>query len=161
MQPGHEELIICFVNIRNWGRGVRKRSDDSAFELLTDLYEKVLPIAEEHEGRIVKVMGDGALIIWKPEHATEAVSAVKQMRSRFDDLQEVFKPDRPMSMAAALTLGPAIAREMGPPSIRRWDVIGEPVNCAVLLNREHDFVITQSVADAAEMDLSDIAVLED
>ncbi len=144
------ELLVCFVDIKKWLRGTSTKSAQETFRCLTEIYEKVLPIAEEHGGQLLKVIGDAALIVWEPGDTKRAIEAARIMRAEFAKLQEKFQPAEPMQMSVAMALGPVIAGEMGPPSIRRFDVIGEPVNTAAVMLRGHDFAITQQVAAAAE-----------
>ena len=155
-----QELIICFVDINNWLRGTAGRDPDEVFAFLSDVYEQVLPLAEDHGGRLVKVMGDAALIVWEPADATRAIEAARAMRATLDELQQDFRPAEPMSLGVAMALGTAIAGEMGPPSIRRFDVIGDPVNAVALMVRGHEFAITRQVADAAhDADLTGIEIV--
>ena len=153
-----QELLICFVDIRRWLRGTAEKRPDEVFAFLTDMYEKVLPLAEDHGGRLVKVMGDAALIVWDPADAARAIGAARAMRAKLAELQQDFGPAEPMSLGVAMSLGAVIAGEMGPPSIRRFDVIGDPVNAAALMLRGHDFAITSQVADAAQA--TDLAGIE-
>jgi len=152
-------MLVCFVDIKKWLRGTSTKSAQETFRFLTDVYEKILPIAEEYEGRLVKLMGDAAMIVWEPADAKRAIEAARIMRAEFDKLQENFQPAEPMQMGVTMAVGRVMAGEMGPPSIRRFDVIGEPANTAALMMRDHDFAITQQVAAAAEgADLAGIEI---
>lgn len=161
MAAEQERLLVCFVAVKNWSQGIQGRPDKEVFAFLNDLYETVLPIAEDHDGRIVKVMGDAAMIIYRPRDTAKAIEAVRKMRERFDELQKAFEPAVPLQLSGAMDVGPAIAREMGPEAIRTCDVIGQPVNTATELQPDHDFVITRVVADeAGETDLGGIEIVE-
>lgn len=159
--PGRERLVVCFVGVKDWARGVKNKPDAAVFEFLSDFHETVLPIAEDHDGRIVSVTGDVALIIFKPPEANKAVGAVRAMRERFDELQEAFDPAFSLELSAAMDVGEASVEQMGPPSMRRLQVTGRPVSTATQLRAEHDFAITTEVADEAEdADLSGIEIIE-
>ena len=155
-----KELVVCFADIRHWLRGIEGKSPWQAFTFLTSVYEEVLPIAEASAGQLVKVMGDAALIVWEPQDASPAVEASRRMREEFDKLQKAFGPCEPMTLAVAMALGPVIAGEMGPPSIRRFDVFGHAANLAARLLRGADFTITKHLAQAASgADLTGIDVV--
>ena len=156
------DVVVCFLDIKKWRRGTHGKSPGEVFSILCDVYEKVLPIAEEHGGRLVKVMGDAALIVWETAEAPRAIAAVRRMRDEFRKLQDGLHPAEPMGISASLTLGPVMAGDMGPSSIRRFDVVGEPVNAAATMLRGRDFAITQKVADSApDVDLTGIEIVRE
>ena len=160
-KPEPVEMLICFVDIGGWLRATEQKSRDEVFEFLTRFYEQVVPLAEEHGGRVVKLMGDAALIVWQPEEAASAIEGARVMLAEFDALVADFSLSEPLNLHVAMASGPVIAAEMGPPSIRRFDVIGDAVNNAALMLRYCDFTITQAVADAAgDTDLSGIDIVE-
>ena len=163
MAQKHEpvELLICFVDIGGWLRATKQKSRDEVFEFLTRFYEQVVPLAEEYGGRLVKLMGDAALIVWPPEETAGAIEGARAMLARFDTQVADFSLSEPLKLHVAMASGPVIAAEMGPESIRRFDVIGDAVNDAALMLRHCDFTITQAVADAAgDADLSGIDIVE-
>ncbi len=169
MAQQHEpvELLICFVDIGGWLRATEQKSRDEVFDLLTGFYEQVVPIAEEYGGRLVKLMGDAALIVWQAEEAAGAIEGARAMLAAFDALvaesirHAEVSLSEPLNLHVAMASGPVIATEMGPPSIRRFDVIGDAVNNAALMLRYCDFTITQAVAAAAgDADLSGIDIVE-
>ncbi len=163
MAQQHEpvEMLICFVDIGGWLRATEQKSRDEVFDLLTGFYERVVPIAEEYGGRLVKLMGDAALIVWQAEEAAGAIEGARAMLAAFDALTAEVSLSEPLNLHVAMASGPVIATEMGPPSIRRFDVIGDAVNNAALMLRYCDFTITQAVAAAAgDTDLSGIDIVE-
>jgi len=57
-------------------------------------------------------------------------------------------------------MGPVVAGEMGPPSIRRFDVIGDAANQAARQLRQGEVVISAAVAGAAgDVDLEGVVVV--
>jgi class 3 adenylate cyclase len=65
-----------------------------------------------------------------------------------------------MTLAVAMALGPVIAGEMGPASIRRFDVFGHAANLAARLLRGADFRVTEHLAEAAsDADLAGIDIV--
>jgi adenylate cyclase len=155
-------MIVGFVDIREYLKGTEGRTPEELYGFLADFYEQVLPIAEQHGGRLVKTIGDAAMIVWPSDGAGEALQAAGEMRAEFERLREEFADEASMRLAVSLAMGPVIAGEMGPPSIRRYDVIGDAANRAALQLRRADVVVSQAVAEAAgDADLEGVEVVPD
>lgn len=143
------DMIVGFAHIIGYARSMADRSPRDVYEFLSHFYTHVLPIAEQYGGRLVKIMGDAAMIVWEPTDATRALEAVGRMREGFDALRERFGDGATMRLAISLARGPLIAGEMGPPSIRRFDVIGDAAIQAARQLRRGEVVLSRAFAQAA------------
>lgn len=160
--PPIRDMIVGFVDIRHFFRGTFGHAPGEIYAFLSAFYERVLPIAEQYGGRLVKTIGDAALIVWEPTDATRALEAAGRMRREFEQLRECFEDRANMRLAVALAMGPVVAGEMGPPSIRRFDVVGEAANQAARQLRRGEVVISKAVVRAAGgADSEDVVVVRD
>ncbi len=147
--PPIRDMIVGFVDIRHYSKGISGHTPGEVYAFISAFYETVLPIAEQYGGRLVKTIGDSAIIVWEPSDATRALEAAGRMRREFEQLRECFGDRAGMRLAVSLARGPLIAGEMGPPSIRRFDVIGDAANQAARQLRRGEVVISKAVVQAA------------
>lgn len=158
--PSIRNMVVGFVDVREFLKGIAGRTPAEVYTFLAGFYEQVLPIAEQYGGRLVKTIGDAAMIVWEPADATRALEAAGRMREEFESLRKSFGDTAGMRLAVSLAMGPVVAGEMGPPSIRRFDVIGDAANQAARQLRQGEVVISAAVAGAAgDVDLEGVVVV--
>lgn len=158
--PPVRDMIVGFVDIRHYSEGTSGHTTGEVYAFLSAFYEQVLPIAEQYGGRLVKTIGDAALIVWEPTDATRALEAAGRMRREFDQLRSCVGDRAGMRLAVALAMGPVVAGEMGPPSIRRFDIVGDAANQAARQLRRGEVVISKAVVRAAGgADSEDVVVV--
>lgn len=121
-------LLIAFLDLTRFHSQVGRRSDLEVADLLEAFYERVSAGVTASGGRVVKWMGDGALIVW-PEDAVDAgARALLELKEGVDAwMSELGWPCR---LQAKAHYGSAVA---GPIADSAFDVIGKAVNTAALM----------------------------
>ena len=104
---------IVFVDLSGFTRLTRERGDESAVRIATSLQRRADQAAQRHGGRLVKLLGDGAML--RLTDATAGVGAAL-------DLVEVMGGEGKLSAHAGVHAGPVIERDL--------DVFGQTVNLA-------------------------------
>ena len=104
---------IVFVDLSGFTRLTRERGDESAVRAATSLQRRADEAARLHGGRLVKLLGDGAML--RLTDATAGVAAAL-------DLVETMGAEGALSSHAGVHAGPVIERDR--------DVFGQTVNLA-------------------------------
>jgi class 3 adenylate cyclase len=104
---------IVFVDLSGFTRLTRERGDASAVAAATSLQRHADAIATQQGGRLVKLLGDGAML--RLRDATVGVEAAL-------DLVEAMTGEGALSPHAGINAGPVIERDL--------DVFGQTVNLA-------------------------------
>jgi class 3 adenylate cyclase len=126
---------IVFVDLSGFTRMTRERGDASAVAAATSLQRHADAIATRHGGRLVKLLGDGAML--RLTDATVGVDAAL-------DLVETMSGQGALSSHAGVHAGPVIERDL--------DVFGQTVNLASRIAdaaRPGEVLASQAVADVA------------
>lgn len=104
---------IVFVDLSSFTRLTRELGDESAVVAATSLQRLADATATRHGGRLVKLLGDGAML--QLRHPTTGVEAAL-------DLVETMNGEGALSSHAGVHAGPVIERDL--------DVFGQTVNLA-------------------------------
>jgi adenylate cyclase len=126
---------IVFVDLSSFTRFTRERGDESAVDAASSLQRLADATATRHGGRLVKLLGDGAML--RLQHASVGVEAAL-------DLVEQMSGEGALSSHAGVHAGPVIERDL--------DVFGETVNLASRIAdvaRPGEVLASRAVADAA------------
>src|SRR2546430_4012741 len=113
-ERGSVETTIVFLDLESFTELTHTRGDELAVETLTRLEDAVRPLALEHEGKLVKKIGDGLMLAFRRPD-----DAVAFARQALDALAA--DPDIP-PLHVGIHAGPAI--------YRAGDYIGSTVNVA-------------------------------
>jgi adenylate cyclase len=104
---------IVFVDLSGFTRLTRERGDESAVAAATSLQRHADTTASRHGGRLVKLLGDGAML--RLSDASVGLDAAL-------DLVETMSGEGALSSHAGVHAGPVIERDL--------DVFGQTVNLA-------------------------------
>ena len=124
-------LLIAFVDLSRFASGSRKRSDSQVADMLDGFYARVGEQVAESGGKVVKFIGDAALVVFPEDLADEGVRALLALKQRVDQWLDAGGWDS--SLIVKAHFGTAIAGDFGPAGDKRFDVIGSSVNQAALL----------------------------
>ena len=126
---------IVFVDLSSFTRFTRERGDESAVVAATSLQRLADATATRHGGRLVKLLGDGAML--QLRHPATGVEAAL-------DLVETMNGEGALSSHAGVHAGPVIERDL--------DVFGQTVNLASRIAdaaAPGEVLVSDVVADAA------------
>jgi class 3 adenylate cyclase len=127
---------IVFVDLSGFTTLTRDRGDESAVRAATSLQREADATAARHEGRLVKLLGDGAML--RLTDATVGVNAAL-------DLVDTMSREGALSSHAGVHTGPVIERDL--------DVFGQTVNMASRIADvagPGEVLASQAVADQAD-----------
>jgi class 3 adenylate cyclase len=134
-ERGVRRLLVSFIDISGFARGAERTDDTQLAELLDRYY--VGEAAAAGGGRLVKLIGDGALLVFPPEHADDAIDALLALR---DDVATMFAAWR-STLVVKVHAGDVVCGPFGPRGDKRFDVVGGEVNIAARLPTR-DFAIS-------------------
>ena len=138
---------IVFVDLSGFTRLTRERGDESAVVAATSLQRHADATARLHGGRLVKLLGDGAMLLLGD--ATVGVEAAL-------DLVETMTDEGALSPHAGINAGPVIERDL--------DVFGQTVNLAsriAAVAGPGEVLASEAVVEAAVDDTFGFERIED
>jgi len=124
--PSERRMILAEADITGFARTCREMSDREVFEMLDEFYELTGSVVEASGGRIVKFMGDSALIVFPADAAPAAVESLRQLKARTEEWVAAFNPASGLRLKAHV--GQVVCGPMGTAADKRFDVIGKAVN---------------------------------
>jgi class 3 adenylate cyclase len=126
---------IVFVDLTGFTRMTRERGDETAVDAAASLQRHADATATRHGGRLVKLLGDGAML-----RLTDAKVGVDAAL----DLVETMSGEGALSSHAGVHAGPVIERDL--------DVFGQTVNLASRIAEvagPGEVLASEAVAEAA------------
>jgi adenylate cyclase len=123
-------LLIAFIDLTRYTAMVARAPAEEVAETLDAYYYRVAAAVEPAGGRVVKYIGDAALVVFPVERTDAGVRALLALSRELDAwLKERGWESRPVVKAH---VGTAIAGAFGPEG--RFDVLGADVNVAATLD---------------------------
>jgi class 3 adenylate cyclase len=111
--------------------------------LLSKYYALVATAVAPGGGRVVKVMGDGVLVVFPLTRAREAVDALRVVQSSGSALWSLL--DARCRVVVKVGAGSLASGAMGPPGDERFDVYGTALN-NLFKAPPGEFVVTPELA---------------
>jgi adenylate cyclase len=127
---------IVFVDLSGFTEVTEERGDETAVRIATSLQRQADATATRHGGRLVKLLGDGALL-WFPDPILGVEAAL--------DLVRTMSEEGAIAAHAGVHAGPVIERDL--------DVFGRTVNLASRIAgvaQPGEVLATRPVVDAAD-----------
>ena len=124
-------LLIAFVDLTRFFVQSQRVTDADLADTLDDFYECVTARVEKSGGRVVKFLGDAALIVFPEDAVDRGVEALLDVKEAVDDLMEGRRWD--CRLAVKAHFGTAVAGPFGGAGAKRYDVIGKAVNTTATL----------------------------
>ncbi len=118
-------MLVAFTDLRGFTAAARSHDDQDVARVLDQLYGLTASIVAASGGRVVKFLGDGALLAWPEALVDEGVVALVDLRERAGQWlsQESWKVD----LIVKAHFGEVLAGEFGPSFARHYDIIGKTV----------------------------------
>ncbi len=161
------QITILFADIRDFTRFSERKLPYDVVFVLNRYFANMGSAVEEAGGYLDKFIGDGVMALFGVDGdadrgAREALHAARLMSERLDELNHALQADleEPLRIGIGIHIGPAIIGEMGYGKTTSLTAVGDAVNTASRLEamtKEHgaQLVVSESVADHAEIDLSE------
>lgn len=124
-------LVIAFVDLMGYAAQCARVSDREVADVIDGYYEVVADRVGGTGGRVVKFMGDGALVVYDAADVDRAVGALLSLA---DDVhRHLSARGWPCHATIKIHLGHVVAGPYGARDDKRFDVIGQAVNTAAML----------------------------
>jgi adenylate cyclase len=127
-------MLIVFLDLDGYKVACEERADVDVADMIDDYYDRVSTAAHTAGGRVVKFIGDAALIVF-PERAVDAgVGMLLDLIPRVGR----FMGERGWKcrLRAKAHFGEVIAGEFGSTGAARFDVMGREVNETALMRSD-------------------------
>jgi len=125
-------LLVGFIDLTGFALQSTRVADDDLAGVIDGYYQLVAERVSAAAGRVVKYIGDGALVVFDADQTDRGVEALLELKLLVDRYFEQ------LGWACRATVkvhvGTAIAGPYGPLDDRRFDVIGKAVNTAAMLD---------------------------
>ena len=127
-------LVIAFTDLSRFKTVPGRVSDAELADTMDDYYRLVTTVVEQSKGRVVKFIGDAALVVFPGDRPDDAVRALHTLRVESDR----FMVDRDWEcrFTAKAHIGDVVAGDFGPKGTKRYDIMGRDVNATAMLKGE-------------------------
>ena len=125
-QLASEELVFAITSVSAAAAAGAAHGDLATASALSDYYGLVADAVRGSEGRVVKVIGDGVLIVFPLHRAKEAVENLRDLQSTGTEWWSAFDPR--CRLQVKVGSGSLATGLMGPPRAERFDVYGSALN---------------------------------
>jgi len=143
-KPSGDRLAIVFTDLVGFSDWALEAGDDIALELLRAVADAIEPPVVDHDGEVVKRLGDGMMAVFADPD--EAIAAVFEARERLDAVEVAgYRP----RMRAGMHVGSP--RRLGD------DYLGVDVNVAARVAEEasgDEFLVSGDALEALEGEVS-------
>ena len=121
-------LLIAFADLTRFAAQSLRVSDAELALTMDAFYQRVAACIERAGGRVVKFIGDAALIVFAEADADRGVAALLDLKADIDDFMAQREWECRMNIKAHF--GTVVAG----PYAGRFDVLGKNVNAAAMLD---------------------------
>lgn len=147
LRPGYsisiKNLVVLFTDLKNSTLLYRSRGDATAFGQVIDHFNILRSVVLEHEGAVVKTIGDSIMAVFRdPAHGMAGAIAMLDKIDQYNDKH----PERPLILKIGLHQGRCIAVNLND----RLDYFGSTVNVAARLEGQssgNDIITSEAIVD--------------
>ncbi len=125
-------LLIAFADLTRFAAQSLHVSDERLAETIDAYYERVAARIEAAGGKLVKFVGDAALIVFQPEAVDAGIQALLDLKEEVDHGFEAMGWE--CRLMIKIHFGPVVAGPYGAAGAKRFDVLGKAVNAAAMLD---------------------------
>jgi len=130
--PTKRTLLVAFTDVTGFVKEFQNRTNREMFDLMSQFYELIGNEVEDSGGKVVKFIGDAALLVYPEENAIRAVEALQQLKATANDWLKAHGLSGEFRVRAHI--GPVICGPLGTASEKRFDVMGDIVNVTARLH---------------------------
>lgn len=119
-------LLIVFADLTRYTAETERHPDREVGRIMDAFYERVAARVEPAAGRVVKFIGDAALVVFPEASVDQAVRALMDLKEDIDAFFAAMGWECRINIKAHV--GSVIAGPYGGASDKRFDVLGKAVN---------------------------------
>ena len=120
------ELIFAIASVNGASAACADHGDVTTVGEISKWYALAADVTREAGGRVVKVIGDGIVLTFPPERASEAVAALRTLQRHGSELWA--RLDSRCRVQVKAGIGSVISGAFGPPGQERDDIYGNALN---------------------------------
>jgi adenylate cyclase len=140
-----ENLIVVFIDMRGFAKLTESMADEDIFQLISDFSERTGHSLHGSNGRVIKFIGDAALITFPDDDPAGTAEILRQLKTDIDSWLQ--SSGYPNSLAIRVHIGPVISGMIGTEEDKRLDIIGNTVNQTAML-KGGEFVMSDELQAA-------------
>jgi aminoglycoside 6'-N-acetyltransferase I len=140
---GEESLILAVFSVDGATAACTTHGDRPTVAVLSDYYARVAAALAPATGQVIKVMGDGMLVVFPPANARAAEATCRQAQAASTRVWQAFDPR--CRVRVKLGAGTLVRGRIGPPGEERVDVYGDVLNQLYKASGE-EFLILPALA---------------
>jgi adenylate cyclase len=125
-------FLICFVDLTRFATQSERTADAELAEGIDAYYEQIAQTVNAAGGRVVKFIGDAALIVFSEDAVDRGVQALINVKQLIDGNMEARGWE--CRLTARAHFGSVVAGPFGAAGDKRFDLIGRAVITAAKLN---------------------------
>jgi class 3 adenylate cyclase len=139
-----ETRVILFMDVHNFSLAGPLLAEDQ-YNFLQEMYEKLGDIVVDHQGEILKYLGDAILCVFLAGSEVRAVQCALELRKTFADMasRRGLPPDTELEIG--IGSGKVAIGIFGHRSLQQKDVFGEVVNQVEMIGHHRGIAITERV----------------
>jgi class 3 adenylate cyclase len=150
------ELTVCFGDLAGF-TSLSERLGERTVEMLNRLWDRMVPILRENDGRLDKFLGDGIMFFFgapkpDPDHASKAVRTALEMQNALSGFNEELKAQHlpTLQMRIGINTGLMVVGDAGStnPKASNYTVLGDAVNFASRLESANKYTGTSILISA-------------
>jgi adenylate cyclase len=126
-------LLVAFADLARYAKISESSSNSEMFTVITEFSELVGSVVENAGGKVIKFIGDAALITFEESQALDGVAALRSLKTTVDCWLESRGLESELLIRAHI--GRVAVGKIGPGNDKRLDIIGRVVNETAMLNR--------------------------
>jgi adenylate cyclase len=123
-EPTECRMVVATADIAGFCKACQGKSDLDTFRMLDEFCHLVDGLTTDAGGRVLKFMGDAALMVYPEENAAAAVASLASLRSEAQAIWTDF--DETCVVRTKAHVGSVVCGPMGP--AKRFDAIGNTLN---------------------------------
>ena len=155
-----QDVTVLFSDIRDFTAISEQHTPEEVVESLSDYFELLNNIAEQHGGTVVQYLGDSIFVMWNApveaiDHVQQGCRCALAMKAAVDAMNATNRQSgRPVLFTRfGLHTGPAVVGSFGAASRQQYTAMGDTINVASRLeglNKEFDtsILVSGPVRDA-------------
>lgn len=124
-------LLIAFIDLTRFAAQSERTADEEIATTLDAYYEHVASAVQVAGGRVVKFMGDAALLVFPDDSVDRGVEGLLALKESVDALMA--QRGWNCHLTAMVHYGTVVAGPFGAQGDKRYDVIGRAVNTTAKL----------------------------
>ena len=140
--PTELDVLVAFTDLTQFARYARSCTARELFDAVSAYYEVIGGIVSDAGGKVVKFVGDEALVVFPDSDIDRGVDALLAIKETGDAW--LAQREMPCRHYIRAHYGPVVCGPVGTRSEKRFDLFGETVNLAATLS-SRGFAVTPQV----------------